>query len=78
MEVFTDHKNLIYFIESRKLSWRQARWLLFLQDFDLAYHTFPGTQMAPADALSYWDNMNTSLDNMNIQLLPFNAFNQQV
>ena len=34
--------------------------------------------MALADALSYWDDMNTTQDNMDIQLLPPNAFDQQL
>ena len=73
-----DHKNLTYFKEPRKLSWRQAWWLLFLQDFDLAYWALPGTQMAPANTLSHQDDMDTSLDNMNVQPLLSNAFNQQI
>ena len=34
--------------------------------------------MAPADALSYQDDMDTTKDNMDIQLLPPNTFNQQL
>ena len=34
--------------------------------------------MAPADTLSHQDNMNTFLDNTDVQLLPSNAFNQQL
>ena len=30
VEVFTDHKNLIYFCESKALSHHQARWSEFL------------------------------------------------
>ena len=78
MEVLIDYKNLTYFKEPRKLLQRQAQWLLFLQDFDLAYHALPSTQMATRDALSYQDNMDTSLDNMNVQLLLSYIFNQQI
>ena len=34
--------------------------------------------MAPADALSHQDNMNITHDNMGIQLLPADGFNQQL
>ena len=34
--------------------------------------------MAPADALSHWDHVDTTQDNMNVQLLPLNAFDQQI
>ena len=34
--------------------------------------------MAPADALFHWDNLNTTQDNTNIQLLPSYAFDQQI
>ena len=35
VEVFTDHKNLIYFCEPKSLSHRQARWSEFLSQFNL-------------------------------------------
>ena len=78
VKVLTDHKNLIYFKEPRRLSWRQAQWLLFLQDFDMTYWALPSTQMALADALSYWDDVDTIQDNTDVQLLPSNAFDQQI
>ena len=34
-KVLSDHQNLIYFRDPRKLDWRQARWALFLSQFDL-------------------------------------------
>ena len=77
-EILTDHKNLTYFKEPHKLSWRQARWLLFLQDFSMVYQALSSTQMASADALSHRNDMDTTLDNTNIQLLPSNTFNQQI
>ena len=40
--------------------------------------TLSGIQMAPADALSHQDNMNITHDNMGIQLLPADGFNQQL
>ena len=50
--IVTDHKNLSYVKDPRKLSHRQARWSLFLQDFHIVWKVLPGTKMAPADALS--------------------------
>ena len=38
-EIWTDHKNLKYFMTAKKLNWRQARWSLLLARFDfLLYH----------------------------------------
>ena len=78
IEVLTNYKNLIYFKELHKLLWRQAWWLLFLQDFNMTYQALSSTQMVPADALSHQNDVDTSLDNTDIQLLPSNAFGQQI
>ncbi|KAI4898249.1 hypothetical protein NFI96_030537 [Prochilodus magdalenae] len=50
--VLTDHKNLEYLRNAKRLNSRQARWSLFFSRFDfrLTYH--PGTRNAKADALS--------------------------
>ena len=52
VEVITDHKALEYFMRSRLLSRRQARWSEFLTrfNFKICYH--PGSQNGPADLLS--------------------------
>ena len=78
MEVLSDHKNLIYFEEPCKLSCRQAQWLFFLPHFHMIYRVLLGIQMAPADALSHQDNIDTTLNNTDIQLLPLDAFDQQI
>ena len=74
--VFTDHKNLLYFKEARKLSRRQARWLLDLSDFDLRFHHIPGKDLITTDALSRRPDLIPDLDddNDNITLLPENLF----
>jgi hypothetical protein len=72
--VLTDHKNLTYFRQPHKLSRRQARWNLFLQDFDLHFNHTPGTQMGPTDALFCRDNINTADDNVELTLLPDDLF----
>ena len=51
-EVWTDHKNLEYFMTAKKLNRRQARWLLFLARFDFLLHHRPGKTMGKSDALS--------------------------
>src|SRR5271168_1975800 len=37
-EIWTDHKNLEYFMKAKKLNRRQARWSLFLARFDFVMH----------------------------------------
>ena len=64
--IITDHKNLSYVKNPQKLSRQQARWSLFLQDFDLQWQVTPGTKMAPADVLSRQDHVNTIQDNQEI------------
>ena len=61
--IITDHKNLSYIKDPWKLSRQQARWSLFLQDFDLQWQVTPGTKMALADVLSRQDHVDTTQDN---------------
>ena len=68
--VITDHKNLSYIKDPRKLSRRQARWSLFLQDFDILWQVTPGSKMAPADALLRRDLVDTSEDNVDAAICP--------
>ena len=68
--IITNHKNLSYIKDPRKLSRRQARWSLFLQDFNIIWQVTPGTKMAPADALSRRYSIDTSLDNLNTTICP--------
>ena len=51
-EIWTDHKNLEYFMTSQKLNRRQARWALFLSRFNFTLKHVPGTKMGKADGLS--------------------------
>jgi hypothetical protein len=50
-EVWTDHNNLSYFRTKQKLSRRQARWALFLSQFNFSIIHKPGA-FNKADALS--------------------------
>ena len=72
--LLTNHKNLTYFHQPQKLSHRQARWMMFLQDFDLHFLHIPGSAMGPADALSHLSDPDTSTDNANVVLLPDDLF----
>ena len=51
-EIWTDHKNLKYFMSSQNLNRRQARWTLYLSRFDFVLKHIPGSKMGKADRLS--------------------------
>jgi len=70
VEIWTDHKNLEYFMTAKKLNRRQARWSLHLARFDFLLHYCPGRTMGKPDALSRRaDHGNRASDNENIVLL---------
>ena len=51
-EIWTDHKNLEYFMTSQNLNCRQARWTLYLSRFNFTLKHVPGSKMGKADGLS--------------------------
>ena len=51
ISVISDHKNLEYFMTSRILNRRQARWAMFLSEYDFKLDFAPGTKN-PADGPS--------------------------
>jgi len=51
-EIWTDHKNLEYFMKAQKLNRRQARWMLYLSRFNFVLKHVPGAKMGKADSLS--------------------------
>jgi len=51
-EIWTDHKNLEYFMKAQKLNCRQAQWTLYLSRFNFTLKHVPGTKMRKADGLS--------------------------
>ncbi|GLB45128.1 putative retrotransposable element tf2 155 kda protein type 1-like [Lyophyllum shimeji] len=70
VEIYMDHKNLEYFLTAKKLNRRQARWSLYLANFDFVLHHRPGRSMGKPDALSRWpDHGDGSSDNADIMLL---------
>jgi len=52
VEIWTDHKNLEYFMKLQNLTQRQARWALFLSRFDFTLHHKPGKLSTKPDMLS--------------------------
>jgi hypothetical protein len=52
IRVLTDHKNLQSFMTTKQLSRRQARWSLFLSQFNFKISYAPGKENVEADALS--------------------------
>jgi len=51
-EIWTDHKNLKYFMKVQKLNRRQARWALYLSRFNFMLKHVPRSKMGKADSLS--------------------------
>jgi hypothetical protein len=54
-EILTDHKNLEYFMTSKKLTERQVRWSLELAEYNFKLTYIPGKENERADALSRRD-----------------------
>ena len=52
VQVVNNHKNLLYFSSTHTLNRRQARWSIFLADFDFEIAFRLGHQHSKADALS--------------------------
>ena len=51
-EIWTDHKNLGYFMKVQKLNCRHTRWALYLSRFDFTLKHVSGTRMGKVDGLS--------------------------
>jgi len=52
VEIWTDHKNLEYFMMAKKLNCHQARWSLYLARFDFKLTHRPGRCIGKPDTLS--------------------------
>src|SRR3984957_8747814 len=52
IKVFTDHKNLEYFMTTKQLNRRQARWAEFLSEFNFKIMYRPGKQGEKPDILT--------------------------
>jgi len=70
VEIWTDHKNLEYFMTAKKLNCHQACWFLHLARFDFMLHYRPRRTMGKPDALSRRaDYGNRASDNEDVVLL---------
>jgi len=70
VEIWTNHKNLEYFMMAKKLNRRQARWSLHLARFNFLLHYRPGHTIGKPDVLSRRaDHGNGASDNENVVLL---------
>jgi len=73
--ILSDHKNFTYFWTAQKLIWWQARWSLYLSEFDLKLLHTPGSKMIQSDALSCCpDHIIDNNNNDDIILLPDSLF----
>ncbi|QRW20015.1 Retrotransposable element Tf2 protein [Rhizoctonia solani] len=52
IQVFTDHRNLEYWMQARTFNRRHARWRVFLSNFNFEIHYCPGKQSGKPNALS--------------------------
>ena len=74
--VLSDHKNLTYYWEAKKLNRRQARWSLYLSEYDVKLVHTPENKMIQSDALSRRPDLCPENDNDNedIIMLPDDLF----
>ena len=75
VEIWTDHKNLEYFMMAKKLNHHQARWSLYLAHFDFRLIHHPGHSMGKPDALlQRLDHGKGASDNEDMVLLRLELF----
>lgn len=68
-EILTDHRALEYFMATKKLNARQARWAQFLSRFYFLIKYRPGKQNTLADALSRPEKTDLKMDDHRMQIL---------
>ena len=64
-EIFVDHKNLQYFMMSQKLNCRQARWALYLSQFNFVLKHVPEKSIGKVDGLSKRPNWQVGVEKDN-------------
>ena len=73
--ILSDHANLTYFKLPQTLSPRQARWALYVSEFDLKLVHIPGSNNVLADALSRRPDLCPDKpDNKDMIMLPEHLF----
>ena len=71
IEIWTDHRNLKYFMSVKKLNRRQARWALYLSCFNFHLEHKARSLMAKANALLRHADLKKEIesDNKDVMLL---------
>ena len=64
-EIWTDHKNLEYFMKAQKLNQKQARWALYLFRFNFMLKYVPGSKIGKAGSLSRKPNQEVEVERDN-------------
>ena len=64
----------MYYREAKKLNREQARWSLYLSEFDVKLVHTPGNKMVQSDALSRRPNLCPEEDNDNEDIVPNELF----
>jgi len=73
IDVVTDHKNLEYFLTTKVLMHRQARWSKYLSQFNLVIRFHPGRLGTKPDTLTrQWDVYPKGGDNSYASVNPHN------
>jgi len=65
IEIWTDYKNLEYFLSAQRLNRHQACWSALLADYNFMLKHKPGKMMLKLDALSCWPDHKDGMDNDN-------------
>ena len=73
VEIFSDHKNLEYFLTARKLNRRQARWSGQLADYNYVLKHKPGPSMGKPDALSRRADHRVGMETDNSEVVMITA-----
>jgi len=64
-KIWTDYKNLEYFMKAQKLNHKQAQWALYLLRFDFTLKYIPGTKIGKVDGLSRQSDWKIGVENDN-------------
>ena len=64
-EIWMDYKNLEYFMKAQKLNRRQAKWALYLSQFDFTLKYVVGAKMGKANGLSRRADWKVGVDKDN-------------
>ena len=68
IQVYTDHRNLLYYTSTRKLNCRQARWSTFLSNFNYNIIYCAGKECRKPDALSRRNDYQLQGDDEQVQI----------